>query len=119
MHVAAGILLEVGQQRGEISAGLGQRIVERRIVHQFADGPLARLDLCQQTVHLVHSVRKPAGEPGVGQLPGYPVQAADDAVHTRGIPAQHRGELRKVVDGGFQVALLGVEQAGHVARNGV
>ena len=119
MHVAAGILFEIGQQRGEVTAGLGQRIVKRGIVHQLADSPFARPDLRQQAVHLAHGIRKPAGEPGVGQFPGHPVQAADDAVYARSVPAQHRGELRKVVDGGFQIVLFGVEDSCHVARDGV
>ena len=56
MDVTAGVLFEVGQQRREVVARLGQRIVERGVVQQLADGSLARPDAGQQTVDLADRI---------------------------------------------------------------
>ena len=119
MDITARVLFEVGQQRREVVARLGQRIVKRRVVQQLADGSFARADPAQQVVDLADRVGELLHEPGTGQVSRDAVHAAHDAVHTRGVLAEHHGESRKVIHSGFQIVLLGIDDTGHVARDGI
>ena len=103
VDIAARVLFQIGQQRGQVVAGPFERLVERRIVQQTSHGALTPVDAFQQGVHPGDRLGEFAGKAGLGQFRRDTVQIAHHAVDAGRILAQHHGEFREVLDGRLQV----------------